>query len=140
LPLFSKFSPAAWRVVRVAEQESRNHNDYFLGAEHLLVALLEERGPSVTAALREDGIDVHELYAEARRSLGRHGGDRLWDGIILTPRLRKIVQIAEQAAAGRQVEPLDLLRAIRAEGASLAAAMMRKQPSRDTAATSRSSP
>jgi ATP-dependent Clp protease ATP-binding subunit ClpA len=125
--VFSHFSSASWRVVRAAEQESRNHNDYFIGAEHLLVALLEERDPAVVAALRNSGIDVHELHAQARRSLGL-GSDRLWEGIIVTPRVRKIVQLAEQAAAGREIEPVDLLQALRAEGGSAAAALMRKQP------------
>lgn len=123
--VFSHLSPAAWRVVRIAEQESRNHNDYFVGAEHLLVALLEERDDAVARKLQESGIDVQELHAEARRSLGQ-GGDRLWDGIIVTPRVRKIVSLAEQAADGRDVDPVDLLEALRAEGGSAAAAMMRR--------------
>jgi ATP-dependent Clp protease ATP-binding subunit ClpA len=124
--LFSHFSTASWRVVRVAEQESRNHNDYFIGAEHLLVALLEERDPAVIAALKKAGIDIHELHAKARRSIGL-GSDRLWEGIIVTPRVRKIVSLAEQAAAGREIEPIDLLQALRAEGGSAAAALMRKE-------------
>lgn len=112
--------------MRVAEQESRNHNDYFIGAEHLLVALLEERDPAVIAALQKAEIDIHELHAEARRSIGL-GSDRLWEGIIVTPRVRKIVSLAEQAAEGREIEPIDLLQALRAEGGSTAAALMRKE-------------
>ncbi len=130
--MFSHFSPASWRIVRVAEQESRNHNDYFIGAEHLLVALLEERDPAVVTALRSAGLDLHEVYAEVRRSLGA-GDERLWEGILVTPRVRKIVTLAEQGAEGRDVEPLDLFEALRAEGGSRAAAILRRLGARNIA-------
>lgn len=130
--MFSHFSPASWRIVRVAEQECRNHNDYFIGAEHLLVALLEERDPAVVAALRSAGMDLHEVYADVRRSLGA-GDERLWEGILVTPRVRKIVTLAEQAAKGRDVEPLDLFEALRAEGGSRAAAILRRLGARNIA-------
>ena len=123
--VFSRFSPASWHVVRAAEQESRNHNDYFIGAEHLLAALLEERDPAVISALQDAGIDVHELYAEVRRTLGA-GEDRLWEGILVTPRVRKIVALAGQRAAGRDIEPMDLLEAMRSEGGSRAAEILRR--------------
>ena len=124
-PVFSRFSPASWHVVRSAEQESRNHNDYFIGAEHLLAALLEERDPAVIAALEQSGVDLHELHAEVRRTLGA-GEERLWEGILVTPRVRKIVALAEQLAGGREIEPLDLLEAIQAEGGSRAAEILRR--------------
>ncbi|HEY9084940.1 MAG TPA: Clp protease N-terminal domain-containing protein [Candidatus Tyrphobacter sp.] len=116
----------------MAEQECRNHNDYFIGAEHLLVALLEERDPAVVAALRSAGMDLHEVYADVRRSLGA-GDERLWEGILVTPRVRKIVTLAEQAAKGRDVEPLDLFEALRAEGGSRAAAILRRLGARNIA-------
>ncbi len=116
----------------MAEQESRNHNDYFIGAEHLLAALLEERDPAVVDALRSDGIDLHEIYGEVRRCLGK-GGERLWEGILVTPRVRKIVTLAEQASGEREVTPLDLYKALRAEGGSAAAQLLRNQAARNTA-------
>jgi ATP-dependent Clp protease ATP-binding subunit ClpA len=130
--LFSHFNSASWRVVRVAEQESRNHNDYFIGADHLLAALVEERDPAVLAALRSEGIDLHELHAEVRRCLGS-GGERLWEGILVTPRVRTIVTLAEETAGGREVTPLDLYRALRAEGASSAAQLLRRLAARNPA-------
>ncbi|MGH7738441.1 MAG: Clp protease N-terminal domain-containing protein [Candidatus Tyrphobacter sp.] len=116
----------------MAEQESRNHNDYFIGAEHLLAALLEERDPGVIRALHEANIDLHEVHAEVRRSMGT-ANDRLWDGILVTPRVRKIVTLAEQAAKGREVTPLDLFEALRAEGASTAAHLLRRLAARSAA-------
>lgn len=130
--LFSKFNPAARRVLRVAEQECRNHSHYYVGAEHLLVALLEERDPSTLRALDADRIDVPEVHAEVRRALGT-GEDRLWEGILITPRLRRIIALAEARAGEREVGPFDLFEALRSEGGSSAAEILRRAASRNTA-------
>ena len=112
-------------MLRHAEQECRNHNHYYVGAEHLMVALLEERDPEILRTLTADGVDVREVHAEVRRSLGT-GEERLWEGILVTPRVRKIVQLAEEAAGDRDVEPIDLFNALRSEGGSLAAEILRR--------------
>jgi hypothetical protein len=104
-----------------------------VGAEHLLVALLEERDPSVLHSLDAGGIDVREVHAEVRRNLGT-GDDRMWEGILVTPRLRKIVALAEQRAGDAEIAPIDLYEALRSEGASLAAEILRRvQGGRNTA-------
>jgi ATP-dependent Clp protease ATP-binding subunit ClpA len=123
--VFSRFSPAARRVLRAAEQECRNHNHYYVGAEHLLEALLAEHDRAILAALDTQSIDSREVHAEVRRSLGT-GEDRVWEGILLTPRVRKIVAVAEAGAGDREIEPLDLFEALRAEGGSLAAEILRR--------------
>lgn len=123
--MFSRFSPAARRVLRAAEQECRNHNHYYVGAEHLLEALLAEHDRAILAALDTQSIDSREVHAEVRRSLGT-GEDRVWEGILLTPRVRKIVAVAEAGAGDREIEPLDLFEALRAEGGSLAAEILRR--------------
>jgi ATP-dependent Clp protease ATP-binding subunit ClpA len=133
--LFAKFSPASGRVLRAAEQECRNHNHYYVGVEHLLVALLEEQDNDVAERLRAQYIDVREVHAEVRRALGT-GEDRTWEGILVTPRVRKIVALAEEQAGDRTVEPFDLLDAIVAEGGSLAAEILRRAKARNTAAAS----
>jgi ATP-dependent Clp protease ATP-binding subunit ClpA len=123
--LFSNFSPASGRVLRAAEQECRNHNHYYVGVEHLLVALLEEQDSSIDELLRSQNIDPREVHAEVRRALGT-GEDRTWEGILVTPRMRKIVALATEQAGDRSVEPLDLLQSILAEGGSLGAEIVRR--------------
>lgn len=133
--MFAKFSAASGRVLRAAEQECRNHNHYYVGVEHLLVALLEEQDSEVASRLRAEQIEGSEVHAEARRALGT-GEDRMWEGILVTPRVRKIVMLAEDRAGDRPVEPVDLLDAILAEGGSLAAEILRRAKARNTAAAS----
>lgn len=130
--MFSKFNPASRRVLRIAEQECRNHSHYYVGAEHLLVALLEERDPDVLNGLAAAGIDVADVHAEVRRALGT-GDDRLWEGILVTPRVRKIVALAQERAGDREVAPNDLFEALRIEGGSLAAEILRRAATRNTA-------
>jgi ATP-dependent Clp protease ATP-binding subunit ClpA len=131
--VFSRFNPASRRVLRIAEQECRNHSHYYVGAEHLLVALLEERDSSVLHSLDAGGIDVRDVHAEVRRALGT-GEERLWEGILVTPRLRKIITLAEERAGDREIAPIDLFEALRLEGGSLAAEVLRRaQDGRNTA-------
>ena len=106
--------------MHTAEQESRNHNHYYIGAEHLLVALLEERDPAVMQRLERDGIDIGEVHAAVRRALGT-GEDRSWEGVLVTPRVKEIVRVAHDVSEGGDIEPLHLLEALRREGGSRAA-------------------
>lgn len=122
-------------MLRAAEQECRNHNHYYVGVEHLLVALLEEQDSAVSDRLHAEHIDSAEVHAEVRRALGT-GEDRMWEGILVTPRVRKIVSLAEEQAGDRTVEPADLFAAIITEGGSLAAEILRRAKARNTAAAS----
>ena len=121
--MFSRFSPAALRVLRLAEQECRNHNHYYVGAEHMLFALLEEHDPKVMAALDAAAIRAGDVHAALKGALGTEE-DRVWEGILITPRLRNIVRAAEACAGEREVEPIDLWEAIRAERGGLAAEIL----------------
>ncbi|MBV9719927.1 MAG: hypothetical protein JOZ77_11445 [Candidatus Eremiobacteraeota bacterium] len=132
--MFSKFNTAARRVLRIAEQECRNHSHYYVGAEHLLVALLEERDQTMLRSLDAEGVDVPEVHAEVRRALGT-GDERVWEGILITPRLRRIVALAEARAVNREIGPFDLFEALKNEGGSSAAEILRRAASRNTAST-----
>ena len=107
-------------MLRAAEQECRNHNHYYVGAEHMLYALLEEHDSAIDALLAAERVEPAHVHAEVKRALGT-GDGRTWEGILVTPRVRKIVEIAERLAGDRDVEPVDLFEAIRAEGRGLAA-------------------
>jgi ATP-dependent Clp protease ATP-binding subunit ClpC len=122
--VFTRFSPAAKRVLRLAEQECRNLNHYYVGVEHLLLALCEERDTATAAFLAERGVRCDDVHAELRRALGT-GEDRLWPGILVTPRVRKVVGLADTAAGSdNPIEPVHLLVAIVAERESLAAEIL----------------
>ncbi len=83
----------------------------------MLYALLEEHDPAIEAAL---GSGASEVHAELKRSLGT-GEDRMWEGILVTPRVRSVIRMAEEWARDRDVEPIDLFEAIARSGGGLAA-------------------
>ncbi len=124
--MFSRFNPAAKRVLRAAEQACRNHNHYYVGVGHLLLALVEEHDPGVETRLAKAGTHPAEILRDVRRALGT-GDDRLWDGILITPRLREVVGLAEAAiAAEDEIEPGHLIDAIVAQGGGLAAEILER--------------
>lgn len=119
--MFTRFSPAAKRVLRAAEQASRNHNHYYVGVGHVLLALIEEHDPQVEARLVERGTQAAAVLAEIRRALGT-GDDRSWEGILITPRVRRVMASAESAVdESGLVEPVQLFDAIAREDGGLAA-------------------
>ncbi len=91
----------------------------------MLFALLEEHDVHIEARLRERHVAGADVHAEIKRALGM-GDDRMWEGILVTPRVRKIVQIAERRAGDREIEPIDLFDAICDEGAGLAADILHR--------------
>ena len=122
--MFSRFNPAAKRVLRAAEQACRNHNHYYVGVGHVLLALVEEHDPAVDARLAARGTHPADVVADVRRALGT-GDDRLWDGILVTPRVRAVVARAEaDVPDGGAVEPVHLFDAIASEAGGLAAEIL----------------
>ena len=121
--MFTRFSPAAKRVLRAAEQACRNYNHYYVGVEHVLLALLEEHDADVDRRLLRAGVGPAEVHAELRHALGT-GEDRLWEGILVTPRARNVFALAAAAAEPDEVEPVHLLDAIVEEGSGLAAEIL----------------
>jgi len=102
--------------LRAAEQACRNHNHYYVGVGHVLLALLEERDAEIEARLASAGHTATEVIDDVRRAIGT-GEERLWDGILITPRVSRIIEIAETTVpATRPLEPAHLFDAIESEG------------------------
>jgi ATP-dependent Clp protease ATP-binding subunit ClpA len=114
--VFTRFSPAAKRVLRSAEQACRNHNHYYVGVGHLLLALLEEHDPRIEARLVACGVTSADIVADLRRAIGT-GDEHGWDGILMTPRVSRVIRTADSAIAEPALlEPVDLFDAIITQG------------------------
>jgi hypothetical protein len=105
-----------------ARQESHRMRHYYLGIEHLFIALLEIKGGLTSAILADDGISAEYVIDAIRRKAGKGSQHRLWAGIQDTPRAEVVMSIAQEIAQENQrnnITERDLLIAILDENDSL---------------------
>jgi ATP-dependent Clp protease ATP-binding subunit ClpC len=120
--MFSRFSPAARAVLTLAEQECRNASHYYLGTEHLLLAMAIAPSPDVAAYFASLGIEPWQVKQVLRKAM-EGASEHPWDGVILTPRVQRICAMAGEMNS-QPVQPIDLLEAIVADGGGVAARVL----------------
>lgn len=106
------FSPLAQKVLDTAFHEARVlHHDY-IGAEHLLLGLMQLREGLVPKVFSDIALDEASLRVEiGKYARGCRDKDR-WTGLPFTPRMKGIVRNAKLESEARKqnrVEPEDLL-------------------------------
>ena len=105
-----------------ARQESHRMRHYYLGVEHIFVALLEVKGGIASGILESYGLQPNYVIDAIRRKVGKGGRHRLWAGIPNTPRTDLILDIAHEIALedGRNtIHERDLLIAILEESENI---------------------
>lgn len=98
-----------------ARQESYRMRHFYLGAEHIFIALLEIKGGLASGILEEQGLTPEYVIDAIRRKVGKGSKHRLWAGIPNTPRTDVILGIANDLAleSGRkEINERDLLIAL----------------------------
>ncbi len=120
--MFSRFSPAARAVVTLAEQECRNASHYYLGTEHLLLAMAIAPPADIADYFKKVHLEPWAVKRALREAMGP-AYERTWDGVIVTPRVQRIVDQATVKCSG-SVQPIDLLDAIVEDGGGVAARVL----------------
>ena len=107
-----QFSPLAKKALDTAYREARVlHHDY-IGAEHLLLGLMQLREGLVPKAFADMGLDEASVRAEIGKCGEGCTDDVRWAGLPFTPRMKSIVRNAKLESETREqnrVEPEDLL-------------------------------
>ena len=132
--MFSQFDPAARAVFTLAEQECRNASHYYLGTEHVLLSMAIATPPDVTEFFKLAGLEPWQVKWACRASM-EPASDHPWEGVIVTPRVSRIVARATADKAGARISPLDLLQAIIADGGGVAARVLASLTSPERART-----
>ncbi|MBV8669015.1 MAG: hypothetical protein JOZ28_07365 [Candidatus Eremiobacteraeota bacterium] len=133
MSMFTRFSPAARAVTTLAEQECRNASHYYLGTEHLLLAMAIDPPADIADEFARMGLEPWLVKRALREAMGP-GGDHPWDGILITPRVQRIVEAARAGTPDPElVKPIDLLRALVAEGGGVAARVLDQLAARHAA-------
>lgn len=111
-----------------AKQESHRMRHYFLGVEHLFIALLEIKSGLTSTILNEQGFTTDYVIDAVRRKAGKGSRHRLWAGIPNTPRTDVVLGIAQDIAnedKRQNIQERDLLIAILDENDSIPAWVLR---------------
>ncbi len=112
------------RVARargMAKKESGRLNHYYLGVEHMMLGILAEEESMVLGALG-DSVTADKLRSAIFSALPKGEGPWRWDGIIKTPRYRRIMKEARSIRreyADERMLPQHVLLAILTEGQSV---------------------
>ncbi|MBZ0276365.1 MAG: phosphotransferase [Anaerolineae bacterium] len=111
-----------------ARQESLHMRHYFLGVEHLFLALLQIQGGLAQCALQDQGISVQKVITAIRRKTGVGNTQASWPGVRYTPRTYSILDMANDIALNNNrsdITERDLFSAIVSEKESLPMRLLR---------------
>jgi len=98
-----------------ARLESHRMRHFFIGVEHLFIALLELRGGLMSHILADEGQSAEFVADLVRRKVGKGGRAHHWTGVPNTPRTNVVLDIAHEIALGqgrKEVYERDVLMAI----------------------------
>lgn len=109
-------------IMTLARKESASAKHYYVGVEHLFMALTRLEGGVTVGVLEEQGLAPRFVRYMLRQELSQGDDRRFWPGYRETPRLQAVLKLAHKLAQQRgEAEPSerDLLLAILREGDSL---------------------
>jgi ATP-dependent Clp protease ATP-binding subunit ClpA len=88
-------SQEAKQILTLAGQESVNLKHFYLGVEHLFIALTEIPAGLAQGVLQHFGVDAKQVRDTIRSTIGM-GSEKHWRGIIYTPRIERVLEQAEK--------------------------------------------
>jgi hypothetical protein len=106
-------------IETLARQESARLHHYFIGVEHLFIALTQLQGGLTVAVLEYHGLSSRFVRYSIRESVGRYEDRRFWPGFPETPRALEVLALARRYAGLHAPAERDLLLAMLDEGDSV---------------------
>lgn len=88
------FSQETKKILHLAEDLSRQFKNYYLGVEHLFLAILK-LDSEIAEIFCEMSLDANEILEELTDVIKKKKEEILWKGIIRTPRFDKVLRIAQ---------------------------------------------
>ena len=114
-------------IIRVAQQESAKMRHFYMGVEHLFIALTKFDGGVTTSVFEENGLSSRFLRYATREAIGRGDDVRYWPGIRVSPRADAVINEAQNAIArGYRPEDRALLAAILQEDDNIPVRVLRE--------------
>jgi ATP-dependent Clp protease ATP-binding subunit ClpA len=124
---FDRFNDRAKRVLALAQDEAIRFNHNYIGAEHLLLGLVRE-GEGVAARVLDSlGVELSKVRQAVEFTIGRGDATASPSEITLTPRVKKIIELAIDEArklGHSNVGTEHLLLGVVREGESIASGVL----------------
>ncbi len=92
-----RFTPSAWRVLSMMQEEARRFEHAYMGTEHLLLAITREERSVGARALVNLGVELSGLRTKIESVIGRRGS--LYTGTTgMTRKAQRVIEQASQRA------------------------------------------
>lgn len=125
----SNMSEEARQIIALARHESELLRHFYIGTEHIFIALTRVENGLTQSALKNVGLRPKQVRDAIRRWTRNSDGHRYWEGIPYTPRAKTVLQLADKEASESEsglVEETHLLLAILKEGEGVPVRLLRK--------------
>lgn len=106
-------------IQKIAEQESARHHHYYIGVEHLFIALTKLDNGLANAVLEYCNLEPRFVRYSIRQMIGVSEDRRYWSGFKITPRTQDILMRVQRYAGIHNPSERDLLIAILDEADSI---------------------
>lgn len=94
---FDKFTERARKVLSLAQEEARRLQHNYISTEHILLGIVREGEGVAVKVLRNLSVDLNQLGSKLESML-RVGAETLDGAIGMTPRARKVIELAVDEA------------------------------------------
>jgi len=125
---FERFTKQARRVLRLAQEAAISYGHNYIGTEHLLLGLLQDKDSAAVKVLRDLGVKP-ELVRKNLERLIRRGSHHTTGNLTLTPRTKRVLALAMDEArrmGHHYIGTEHLLLALVREGEGLAIDVLRE--------------
>ena len=120
-------SEEAKAIIAFAQRESELFKHFYIGTEHIFIALTKIEGGLTQGVLRHMSLEPKQVRDTIRRWVGLGDGYRYWDGFIFTPRSKEVLRLASEEASKTKfklVGERELLLGILKEGEGIPARIL----------------
>ena len=95
--MFERFTERARKVVVKAQDEARFLKQNYIGTEHILLGLIDEKEGIASKVFQELGISINEIR-NAIKDVVTEGTSESYEHIPFTPRAKKVLELSLREA------------------------------------------
>lgn len=125
----NNLSEEAKQILTLARQESEQLKHFYIGTEHIFIALTEVENGVTQIALKNMSLKPNIVREMMRKWIGSGDGHQYWEEVLYTPRAKTVLHLAYEEASMNKfglVEEMHIFLAILKEGQGFPVRLLRK--------------